>query len=168
MRRILIIFGSILLFEKIRKKSNQLEQQAKVEGWSRQELHKRQNRLLILTSFLYGIFLSFGFLYFFISLTEKIVSVYAGASWFKSNLSLMAEIILSYWISVFIFKKLIPFYIKTCNPAAKILAVPVEAGKFSVDKLAQGFKFGKSKILKGAEIGTHLARKVGQKSKTVV
>lgn len=153
-----IILGIIAL-EFVRNRYNNLEKLAHQKEWNRSFLLKRQKILLLVSSLVYGIFVSFGILNFLISLTQKITSVYPNTAFLKRNIALLIMLALSYIVSVAIARIVLQLYIREINrfpnfcrkfglkvwDGAKIIGqTPHKATKAVVKGTKKGFKvFGK-------------------------
>ena len=104
-----------LALEIVRNRYNNFEKLARQEEWNDSFLLKKQKVLLWVSSLIYGILISFPLLYFFISLTQKITSVYPDTAFLKTNLALLTMIALSYGVSVAIIRFLLHLYIHKIN-----------------------------------------------------
>lgn len=112
---ILYFILTILCLEYVRTHYNKLEDRARENGWGKKVLERRRAFLLMSATLVYGVFVALPLLNFLISLTHKITSTYHDTAFLKTNIALIANLILSYAVSIIIVRILLPRYIKAMN-----------------------------------------------------
>jgi len=153
-----------LALELVRNRYNNFEKLARQKGWDASFLLKKQKTLLWVSSLIYGVLISLPILYFFISLTQKITSVYPDTAFLKTNFALLTMVALSYCVSVAIIRFLLHLYIH------KINAVPNFCRKVglkvwdSAKIVGQTPRKGIEAAVKGTKSGIEAIGKAGKKT----
>jgi len=156
---ILFFITNIMVLKTVIDKHNKLEKIAQDKKWDICDLQRKQNLLLIRWGLLYGMFLCAVLLYFFMALTEKIISIYPDMLFLKTNVTFVSMLIVSYVLAVKIAMRILKWGVDTANTLRKLPQKAANGTKKIVKKTighigkrtVQSAKFAKEKAVISAK-----------------
>ena len=154
-RGLLFVITNIFIIRDVIKKHNKLEKIAQEKKWDPRVLQKKQNLLLIRYGLFYGLLLSFILLYFFLLVTEKIISIYSDVIFLKTNIAFVSTLIISYVLGAIITVFLLRWLVDKAAFLRKATKGVAKEAKKAIahvgEKALQGVNFAREKTITSAK-----------------